>query len=110
MLRPARMARGLLVALAMLSAARVAQAQGDARITIDLPPPTALLREGPTVRGINLLGDSQLRDLVRNGFPARFSFRVELWSASGIFNNLEATTRWDVIVRYEALERTYQVV
>ena len=110
MTRAARTARGVLVALAILSAPGVARAQGDARIDIQLPAPTALLREGPTVRGINLLGDSQLRDLVRNGFPARFSFRVELWSASGIFNNLEATTRWDVIVRYEALERTYQVV
>lgn len=98
------------LALATLSAASDARAQGDARIHIELPPQTALLREGPTVRAVNLLGDSQLRDLVRNGFPARFSFRVELWSASGIFNNLEATTRWDVIVRYEALERTYQVV
>ena len=105
-----RRARGVLLALAALAGAVPARAQGDARIQISLPPQTTLLREGPTVRGLNLLGDSQLRDLVRNGFPARFSFRVELWSASGFFNNLEATTRWDVIVRYEPLERTYQVV
>jgi hypothetical protein len=102
--------RLLVPGLAMLLVASVAAAQTGTRIEIALPPQTALLREGPTVRGVNLLGDTQLRDLVRNGFPARFSFRVELWSASGIFNNLEATTRWDVIVRYEALERTYQVV
>ena len=93
-----------------LALASPAAAQNGPRLEIALPAQDALLREGPTVRGVNLLEDAQLRDLVRNGFPARFSFRVELWSVGGVFNDLEASTTWDVIVRYDALARSYQVV
>ena len=99
----------LLVA-GMLAFAAPVTAQRSPRLEIALPAQSALLREGPTVRGTELLGDAQLRDLVRNGFPARFSFRVELWSTGGLFNNLEASTAWDVIVRYDPLERVYEVV
>jgi len=93
-----------------LAAPAVAQQGGGQRIDITLPAQGALLREGPTLRGSGLLADAQLRDLVRNGFPARFSFRVELWSAGGFFNSLEASTNWDVIVRYDPLEKVYEVV
>ncbi len=100
----------LALCLATLVLPALAAAQGSPRIAITLPAQNALLREGPTVRGDALLADAQLRDLVRNGFPARFSFRVELWSAGGFFNDLEASTAWDVIVRYDPLEKVYEVV
>jgi hypothetical protein len=99
-----------LVALGWLALAPVAGAQRGPRLEITLPPQPSLLREGPTVRGVNMLDDSQLRDLLRNGFPARFTFRVELWSSGGVFNNLQASTTWDIIVRYEPLARSYQVI
>jgi hypothetical protein len=95
---------------ATLALAPAASAQRGPRLDLALPAQAALLREGPTLRGTELLGDAQLRDLVRNGFPARFSFRIELWSTGGFFNNLEASTAWDVIVRYDPLERVYEVV
>ncbi len=95
---------------ATLALAAPAAAQRGPKLELALPAQAALLREGPTLRGTELLGDAQLRDLVRNGFPARFSFRVELWSTGGLFNNLEASTGWDVIVRYDPLERVYEVV
>ena len=98
-----------LLALA-LGVAVPAAAQGSPRLELTLPTQGALLREGPTLRGTDLLADPQLRDLVRNGFPARFSFRVELWSTGGFFNNLTASTAWDVIVRYDPLDKVYQVV
>ena len=100
----------LAVFAAALSVAAPVAAQRGPRLELALPAQSALLREGPTLRGMELLGDAQLRDLVRNGFPARFSFRVELWSAGGVFNSLEASTAWDVIVRYDPLERVYEVV
>src|SRR6476661_7427482 len=102
-------AAALLSAATLPLAAPVAAQQGP-RIDIALPAQGALLREGPTLRGSGLLDDVQLRDLVRNGFPARFSFRVELWSTGGFFNSLEASTTWDVIVRYDPLEKVYEVV
>src|SRR5690348_2439421 len=78
-------------------------AQDAPRLDVTLPAQSALLREGPTVRGTGLMNDAQLRDLVRNGFPARFSYRVELWSSGGFFNSLAASAAWDVIVRYDPL-------
>jgi hypothetical protein len=99
-----------MAATAAMPVPALAQRAGGPRLELALPAQSALLREGPTVRGSELLGDAQLRDLVRNGFPARFSFRVELWSAGGFFNNLAASTTWDVIVRYDPLERVYEVV
>jgi hypothetical protein len=104
------MMRRALFALALLALAPPAGAQHGPRLEIELPPQQMLLREGPLVRGVNMLDDAQLRDLLRNGFPARFTFRVELWSASGVFNNLQASTTWDLIVRYEPLTKSYQVI
>ena len=101
---------GALVALCLTLGARAAPAQGSPRLDLALPAQEALLREGPTLRGTDLLADPQLRDLVRNGFPARFTFRVELWSTGGFFNDLTASTVWDVIVRYDPLDKVYQVV
>jgi hypothetical protein len=102
--------RRALLSFALLLLASPLGAQRGPRLEIALPQQQALLREGPTVRGTNMLDDSQLRDLVRNGFPARFTFRVELWSASGVFNNLQASTTWDLIVRYEPLTKSYEVI
>ena len=107
---PGSRSLAVLVSAATLALASPAAAQRSPRIDITLPAQGALLREGPTLRGTDLLADAQLRDLVRNGFPARFSFRVELWSTGGFFNSLEASTNWDVIVRYDPLERVYEVV
>ena len=97
------------LALGLALGAGRASAQSP-RLDLTLPAQEALLREGPTLRGSDLLTDPQLRDLVRNGFPARFSFRVELWSTGGFFNDLTASTAWDVIVRYDPLDKVYQVV
>jgi hypothetical protein len=104
------MIRRALFLLTLLLLAPQLGAQRGPRLEIALPPQQSLLREGPTVRGVNMMDDAQLRDLVRNGFPARFTFRVELWSASGVFNNLQATTTWDIIVRYEPLTKSYEVI
>jgi hypothetical protein len=65
------------------------------------PPPT------PTVSGIDLLADGKTRDLMRNGFPARLHFRLELWTTGGLFNKLEGTREWDVVVRFEPLTKHY---
>ena len=63
---------------------------------------------GPAVRALDILSDGQTRDLLRNGFPARLHFRVELWHAGGIFNALDGTREWDIIARYDPLEKQYR--
>ena len=95
--------------IAALAAAPL-YAQSAVAVGIDLPPPGARRAEPPAVRSANLLADRRLRDLLRNGFPARLHYRLELWSARGIFDDLKAQTDWDVIVRFEPLDSLYQVV
>src|ERR1700730_11974074 len=92
-----------------------ARAQGPPGLAIDLPshadPPggsTAATPSGPLVRALDILSDGQTRDLLRNGFPARLHFRVELWPASGIFNTLDGTREWDVVARYDPLAKRFR--
>ncbi|HEY0970794.1 MAG TPA: hypothetical protein VGE02_07450 [Gemmatimonadales bacterium] len=97
----------LLAALLAGSAAPLA-AQRTARLDVQLPErPSA---EGPRVRALAVLENGRLRDLVRNGFPARLHFRTELWSTGGWLNDLEGSAEWDVVVYYDPLASTYQVV
>lgn len=102
----------LLAALLLAAAPAAMPARLEAqraRVEVALPPRERLATEGPQVRAAEALADAQLHDLIRNGFPARLHFRIELWSDAGIVNDLRGTREWDVIVRYDALERTYKV-
>jgi hypothetical protein len=47
--------------------------------------------------------------LVRNGFPMRLHYRVELWAARRLFDNMLTSAEWDVIVRYDALNEQYRI-
>jgi hypothetical protein len=120
--------RLLVVVPALLGSALTAHAQHTPRLAIDLPPasdppspsqaatggesgsvsPTAPAVIGPAVREIDVLSDGQTRDLLRNGFPARLHFRLELWRESGVFNTLDATREWDVIIRYDPLRKRFR--
>jgi hypothetical protein len=95
---------GVLVAL---HAAPLAAQRDPARLDITLPAATALGSQAPTIRTANVLADRNLRDLLHSGFPARLHYRVELWQAGGIFDNLRTQAEWDVILRYNPLERRY---
>jgi hypothetical protein len=65
---------------------------------------------GASVRAQGLLGDKQMRELLTHGFPAALRFRLELWRVGGLFNDIEAVTQWDVLVRYEPYTQQYFVV
>jgi hypothetical protein len=111
---------GLIVTALLVAAVRAAESQGTPRLAIDLPvvaadpapgtatPPSATHATGPAIRALDILADGQTRDLLRNGFPARLHFRVELWHAGGLFNALDGTREWDVIARYDPLEKQYR--
>lgn len=64
---------------------------------------------GPVVRTANVIADAELKKLLQNGFPAHLSYRADLWSRSGWFDDVESTIEWDVVVRYEPLTKTYRV-
>lgn len=81
-------------------------AQRDA-LAVALPAPADRGAAGPAITTGRVLDDRSLRDLLNSGFPARLHYRVELWSAGGFFDDLKGTSEWDVIVRYDPLERRY---
>ena len=85
-------------------------AQRSARVELALPPVALRGVEEPRVRAVRVLSDARLRDLLRNGFPARLHWRVEVWSTRGWFDDLKGSVEWDVVVRYEPLERRYEIV
>lgn len=51
-----------------------------------------------------------MRELLANGFPAALRYRLELWRAEGMFDDLESTTDWEVLVRYDPYSQQYSVV
>ncbi len=95
--------------LALLLAAPALPAQREPRLEVRLPDRTALATMGPTVRATGMLSSGQLRDLLRSGFPTRLHYRVDLWSTGGLLNDLERSLEWDVVVRYDPLDRQYRV-
>lgn len=72
------------------------------------PPPSATA--APVMTASNLFADADMRDLVRSGFPASLRFRLELWRASGFFNDLESRTEWEVIIQYDPTAQRYRMI
>lgn len=64
---------------------------------------------GPLVRASGLLADPEFEDLLRNGFPARLSWRVELWSAGPVVNDFEGGAAWEVLLRFDPVSREWIV-
>ena len=84
-------------------------AQGRPAFTLTLPGPASLAVEGPVIRASGMLSGAAMRDLLASGFPARFHFAVELWSLGRWFNDLERRLEYDAFVRYNALDKVYEV-
>jgi hypothetical protein len=97
-----------LVGLALVVASQAAAQRGPQLEVSLLPansPPV-----GANVSAHRLLGDKKIRELMQNGFPAAMHFRLELWRAGGLFDDLEDAQRWEVLVRYDAYRKQYLVV
>jgi hypothetical protein len=65
---------------------------------------------GVNVQSSHLLSDAKTRELLVNGFPAALRFRLELWRVGGMFDDLEATSTWQVLVRYDPYTHRYSAV
>ena len=89
-------------------AAAASSAAGLPALSAPAPPPSPPAVRGPTIRAVDVLTDGQTRDLLRNGFPARLHFRLELWHAGGFLNALDGRREWDVIVRYDPVHKRFR--
>jgi hypothetical protein len=106
-----RLRRPLLFAAVLLGmAVSAASAQGRPALSIAPPAADQLTSAGPVVVASHMLSGRKLQELLTSGFPARLHFVVELWSVGGWVNDLERITEWDVVVRWLAVERVYEVV
>jgi hypothetical protein len=99
----------LVAVLALLTAVAAPAVAQKPQVAIVLPEPAALGTEGPAVRSQHLVTDGAMLDLLRNGFPARLHYKVERWTTGGWFDDIAAETEWDVVVRYDALGKVFQV-
>ena len=96
-------------ALLVTGAATASPLAAQRRPVLDVAPPT-LPATGAVVTATNLFAEQSMRDLVRSGFPASLHFRLELWRASGLFDDLEGRGEWEVIVQYEPSAQRYHVL
>ena len=104
-----RLVLATLLGLLALPASGRAQRDAEPRVEVELPAVNSLGSEGPMVRARAILSDGRVREALRNGFPVRLHFRVELWSTEGWFNSLTGRTEWEIVVRREGLEENYLV-
>jgi hypothetical protein len=95
-------------AILMLAGMPPVRAQGGAPLRIAVPAVRSGQERGmPVITTGAVLEDRNLRELLQNGFPARLHYRLELWSSGGLFDYLKKQVEWDLIVRYNPLERRY---
>lgn len=98
-----------LLAAAWSVSGRALVAQSDARLDVQLPARAVGMAEGPAFAPKSVLASRDLRDLLRSGFPARLHFRCELWRNERLNNRLERAVEWDMLVRFDQLNRKYEV-
>lgn len=101
--------RTLLLALLSVAIAAPLAAQRGPRLELQLPTPSRLTEDGPLVRARGVLSDPRMRELLASGFPARLSYRAELWSSERFFDELHRAAEWEVLVRWRGVDQRYEV-
>lgn len=97
------------IAIAAVAVSASSGAAQKPQVKILLPERASLATEPPLVTSQSLVTDGAMLDLLRNGFPARLHYRMERWSTRGWFDDIAAEAEWDVVVRYDALGKVFQV-
>ena len=92
--------------ICFLVAAQIASAQPSARVDVTTPT-TAVPTAQVSVRGV--LADRSFDELMRNGFPVRLHLTAELWRTDRFFNENVAHYYWDLIVKFDSFDGTYEV-
>ena len=103
------LAAALFISIASASGARALVAQEDARLDVQLPSRAVGGADGPSFAPRSVLASRDLRELLRGGFPARLHFRCELWRNDRLNNQLDAAVEWDMLVRFDQLNRKFEV-
>ena len=67
-------------------------AQARVQLDVIVPAGTLTTTQAPSIVGKNLLADPTTRELLRNGFPTKLHYKIELWREKGLFNDIEGST------------------
>jgi hypothetical protein len=110
-------AAGLLVAL-LLGAGPAARAQEVARrspaarprLSLMLFPTSGRTPDSVVVRAEHLLEDGVFDGALRNGFPVRYHFTLEMWRKAALFDRLRRHVEWNAVVRLDPLTGEYDLV
>ena len=105
------MRRTLALLLSLIAIASPLSAQRPPRLEIAVPV-AAALREGPAIVTDGLLSDAKTREHLRNGFPARIHYRLELWRKGGVLagDDRSGALDWDVLVNYDPTSNVYNMI
>lgn len=108
-------AAGLLLAgfLATGPAARAQEVRERApppRLSIALSTRQQAALDTPVVRAERLLEDGVFDGALRNGFPVRYHFRLELWRKAFLVDHLQRDAEWDAVVRLDPLTGEYDLI
>ncbi len=99
-------ARALLLwCLLLVAGAGSARAQSKPEIDIRVGPGAF----PPLVAVRNVLAEQPFDTLLKSGFPARLTIRAETWSIGRWFDDQQSSAEWSVIVRYNVVDRAYEV-
>lgn len=93
------------ILLLLLGAGAVAQAQAGPQVDIRVAPTSY----PPLVAIRGVLTEKPFDELLRSGFPARLHVRAELWTIGRWFDDVISRVEWDIVVRYDAIDHTYEV-
>lgn len=97
----------MLAALLLLLAGAGGTASAQSRPEIEIRvAPTSY---PPVVAIKGVLTEKPFDELLRSGFPARLHVRAELWTIGRWFDDVLSRVEWDIVVRYDAIDRTYEV-
>ncbi len=112
------MNRAWLLLVLFLSAVGVAAAQEtDQRepavtphLSLTLHRDSAGAVDSVVVRAEHLLEDGVFDGALRNGFPVRYHFGLELWRKATLFDRLRRDAEWDAVVRLDPLTGEYDLI
>jgi hypothetical protein len=110
-----RRGAGLLVAvLAAVAGGADAQQTPDtartARLAVELRRDSAGTLLPPRIRATGLLADGVFEGALRNGFPVRLGFRLELWQGRFLVDRLVNDAAWDAVIVLDPVAGLYQLV
>jgi hypothetical protein len=93
------------ILLLLTAAGTIASAQSRPEIDIRVAPTSY----PPLVAIKGVLTEKPFDELLRSGFPARRHVRAEGWPIGRWFDDVLGRVEWDIVVRSDAIDRTYEV-